>query len=40
MKWIKAFILGNIIWFLITFVYSLIVGFLNIEKTIFFDENI
>ena len=38
MKWIKAFILGNIIWFLITFVYGLIVGFLNIEKTIFFDD--
>ena len=38
MNWIKSFILGNIIWFLLTFLYGLIVGFLNIETTIFFDD--
>ena len=38
MNWIKSFILGNIIWFLLTFLYGLTVGFLNIETTIFFDD--
>jgi hypothetical protein len=38
-KWIKVFVLGVVLWFLLTIVYGFIVGILDLDKTEFFLNN-
>ena len=38
-KWIKAFALGVVLWFLLTFLYGVIIGILDLDKTEFFLNN-
>ena len=38
-KWFKAFILGIIIWYVLTFVYGTFVGVLNLNELSFFNSN-
>jgi len=38
-KWIRAFVIGIVIWFLLTVVYGFIVGILDLDKTEFFLNN-
>lgn len=38
-KWIKAFALGVVFWFLLTFLYGVIIGILDLDKTEFFLNN-
>ena len=38
-KWIKAFVIGIVIWFLLTVVYGFIVGILDLDQTEFFLNN-
>jgi len=38
-KWIKAFVIGIVIWFLLTIVYGFIVGILDLDQTEFFLKN-
>ena len=38
-KSIKAFVIGIVIWFLLTVVYGFIVGILDLDKTEFFLNN-
>ena len=39
MKWIKAFIIGNLIWFGLTVFYGFIVGIFNLNETAFFSSS-
>jgi hypothetical protein len=38
-KWIKAFIIGVIIWIILTFIYGFIMGMLNLSELSFFRSN-
>ena len=38
-KWIKAIALGVVLWFLLTFLYGVIIGILDLDKTEFFLNN-
>ena len=38
-KWIKVFVLGVVIWFLLTIIYGFIVGILDLDQTEFFLNN-
>jgi hypothetical protein len=38
-KWIKAFIIGVIIWIILTFIYGFIMGVLNLSELSFFRSN-
>jgi hypothetical protein len=38
-KWIKAFALGVILWFVLTFIYGFIIGILDLNNTEFFSNN-
>ena len=39
MKWIKAFIIGNLIWFGLTVFYGFIIGIFNLNETAFFSSS-
>jgi hypothetical protein len=38
-KWIKAFALGVVLWFVLTFIYGFIIGILDLNNTEFFSNN-
>ena len=38
-KWIKALLVGIVIWYLLTIVYGFVVGILDLDDTDFFKNN-